>query len=238
MRDASAVSPSRSKWDVCFGRDNVTAIRYRYQTIEYGETDIHIRTLRDRLQFSDPDGQAAKLGISSANWPHFGVIWDSGRVLARLMVDFDVDSRRVLEVGCGIGLASLVLNRRGADITATDYHPCVERFLLENIRINRGQPIPFVHTSWQQDNGELGKFDLIIGSDLLYERPHAKLLSSFVDNHAQTCCEVIVVDPRRGHVARFNKRMVKLGYTHDQYDPPAQDDVLQPFSGHVLTYRR
>ncbi len=78
--------------------------------------------LRDVLQFEDPDGVAGKLGISSAAWPIFGVIWPSGEVLANLMLDYQIKGKRVLEVGCGIALASLVLNQRDADITATDHH--------------------------------------------------------------------------------------------------------------------
>ena len=43
--------------------------------------------------------------------------------------------KRILEVGCGLGLASLVLNERSADISATDYHPEVETFLKINTEL-------------------------------------------------------------------------------------------------------
>ena len=43
---------------------------------------------------------------------------------------------KILEVGCGIGLCSLVLQRRGADITASDYHPLAEEFLRFNAALN------------------------------------------------------------------------------------------------------
>ena len=39
------------------------------------------------------------------------------------MFEFEIAGKRILEVGCGIGLASLVLNHRPGDITATDHHP-------------------------------------------------------------------------------------------------------------------
>jgi len=45
----------------------MTAPRVRYQTIEFGDVDIHVRTLRDTLQFEDVDGEAEALGISSAS---------------------------------------------------------------------------------------------------------------------------------------------------------------------------
>ena len=53
---------------------------------------------------------------------------------------------------------------------------------------------------------------LIIGSDLLYERGHAKALSTFIDIHARQTCEVIIVDPGRGQITRFGRFMAELGY--------------------------
>ena len=57
-------------------------MRVRYQTIEFQSVDIHIKTLRDSQEFSDPLGEANALGISSAQWSLFGVLWDSGKVVA------------------------------------------------------------------------------------------------------------------------------------------------------------
>ncbi|MGR9114922.1 MAG: class I SAM-dependent methyltransferase [Gammaproteobacteria bacterium] len=216
----------------------MSSIRIRYQTIEFGDVDIHLRTLRDRQQYLDTDGVAEKLGISSASWPLFGVVWDSSEVLAHLMFEYRVAGKRILEVGCGIALASLVLNHRLADITATDYHPETEHFLLENVRLNKGKEIPFVRTAWGDEDSGLGKFDLIIGSDLLYERSHVELLSGFIDQHAKSKCEVILVDPGRGHHARFSKRMVNLGYSHSQSKPTSIDYLTQPFRGQILHYYR
>lgn len=74
-------------------------MRVRYTTLEIGAMDIHIRTLRDTLQFEDINGEAERLGISSATWPIFQV-WPSSRLLARLMLEHHVNGKRVLEVGC------------------------------------------------------------------------------------------------------------------------------------------
>jgi len=217
----------------------MSKVRIRYQTIEFGDTDIHVRTLRDCQQYSDVDGVASKLGISSALWPIFGVIWASGEILAHIMFDYEVEGRRILEVGCGIGLASLVLNHRLADITATDYHPEVEHFLLENSKLNKSKEIPFVCTGWgDKDSTSLGEFDLIIGSDLLYERGHVELLSCFIEEHAKEHCEVILVDPGRGNHAKFSKKMVTLGYSHSQSKPQNADYLKQAFRGQVLHYNR
>lgn len=216
----------------------MSLLRFRYQTLEFGDTDIHVRTLRDKQQFVDKDGIAEKLGISSATWPLFGVIWASGELLAQLMLVHEVEGKRVLEVGCGIALASLVLNQRLADITATDYHPEAGNFLRENTRLNQGREIPFVRTGWGDLEQTLGEFDLVIGSDLLYERSHVELLTGFIERHAKSRCEVIMIDPGRGHHACFSKKMVTLGYEHRQSPPENADHLGQPFRGQILRYRR
>ena len=217
-------------------------LRIKYQTIEFNETDIHVRTLRDRQQYDDPYGRALKLDISSAQWPLFGVIWPAGELLARLMFDYKIEGKRILEVGCGIGLASLVLSHRLADITATDHHPEAEKFLEQNTTLNHLRTIPFVRTGWADSETDLGKFDMIIGSDLLYEDEHADQLAFFVDQHAKRTCHVIIVDPGRCNTARFSKNMVGRGYTYAPIDSTNVDELTQsakqPKQFQILTYSR
>ena len=216
----------------------MTPLRFLYQTIEFGDVDIHVRSLRDRTEFSDEEGEAEALGISSASWPLFGVVWDSSRALARLMFDYDVVGKRILEVGCGIGLASLVLNHRSSDITATDYHPEAEGFLLANTQLNGDPVIPFVRTGWGDFDDALGVFDLIIASDVLYERAHVALLSSFIKRHSKPWCEVIVIDPGRGEAGRFRTQMANLGFDCTLEKADVGDRPDNPYRGHVMSFVR
>ena len=120
-------------------RTPMSVVRLRYHTIEFGELDIHLRTLRDNQQFSDDEGEAEALGISSAFWPLFGIVWDSGNVLAHLMVVYEIVGLRILEVGCGIALASLVLNHRLAGITATSLRAMSEGAVATMLALLRGE---------------------------------------------------------------------------------------------------
>lgn len=216
----------------------MSSLRFQYQTYEFDNVDIHVRTLRDRQEYYDANNIAEELGISSAQWPLFGVVWPSSEVLAHFMFDFDIKGKRILEIGCGIALTSLMLNQRKADITATDYHPEVEAFLLKNIKLNDGASIPFIRTGWADKLSELGEFDLILGSDILYEEEHTSLLSEFIDQHAKPKCEIIIVDPGRGRHANFSKKMVKLGYSHSQSKPENSSQLDKEFKGQILRYNR
>ena len=214
-------------------------LRYRYQTNVIGDHDIHYRCLRDKQQYEDNLGIAEQLGISSASWPLFGVVWPSGEVMANLMCDYDIEGKRILEIGCGIGLASLVLNERLADVSATDIHPNASDFLQHNTQLNNKRHIPFLRTAWEDSPDEnFGHFDLIIGSDLLYEQQHAKHLAMFVQNMANPRCEVLYADGGRGYANKFTFRMNELGFGHGELTVEKPLMSGKPYPGKLHRYRR
>jgi predicted nicotinamide N-methyase len=188
---------------------------YTVETTRFriGADDYDIRALSDRRQFSDPEGTAERAGISSAAWPLFGVVWPAGLALAKEMSTFPVAGKHILEVGCGLGLCSLVLQRRGADITACDRHPLAEGFLRHNTDLNGLPPIPYRNAPWSGPNPALGRFDLILGSDLLYERDQPALLCAFIAHHANPVVQVLLADPGRGNCGPFSALMAAAGYT-------------------------
>ncbi len=216
----------------------MTTVEYRFETLNVGGAELRVRRLLDHNQFSDDEGEAEQLGISDAQWSLFGQLWPAGNVLMHLMSEFDIDGRRVLEIGCGIGLASLILARRGADITATDIHPEVAELLRENAASNGIDDIPFVRLDWNDPNDELGRFDLIIGADVLYERPHAEALAAFVGRHGTPACEVLVVDAGRSHTAVFRRAMEEQGFAHTKDRPDTTSYFDVPFKGGVHTFVR
>jgi len=200
--------------------------------------DLHIRSLLDCQQFSDPEGLAEAAGISSAAWPLFGLIWPSARVLASVMQTHEIAGKRILEIGCGLGLASIVAHRRLADITASDCHPLAGAFLQHNTRLNSLPPLKYRTGNWSRGNPQLGQFDLIIGSDVMYERGQADLLSAFIETHAAPDVEVIIIDPNRGYCGGLNRNMDQRGF---QLQETRMDHVQADganYRGRMLNYQR
>tara|TARA_B110000483_G_scaffold207454_1_gene252437 strand:+ start:626 stop:1276 length:651 start_codon:yes stop_codon:yes gene_type:complete len=216
----------------------MTKLRLSYQTVEFGKIDIHLCTLRNRQEFHDPLGVAESLGISSAQWPIFGVVWPSSKVLAHYISDYDTGSKRILEIGCGMALASLLLNKQHADITATDYHPESGIFLARNALLNEDEPISYKQVDWADTEDGLGLFDLIIGSDLLYEEQHIALLANFIEDHSNQTCEVVIVDPGRGRKNKLSARMIEFGYSSSEEKPSHTDYLGEEFKGHILKFSR
>ena len=227
-----------------------------------GEADLFIRSLLDKNQFHDPLDEALNLGISSATWPLFGLLWPSGQHMAERMALRPVTAERILEIGCGLGLSSLVAHRRGANVTASDCHPLAHAFLDENTRLNGLAPIAYRHGLWgtaalredglpvltvAKDAGLNGVFDLIVGSDILYERDDEGTLAQFIDCHAAQSCEIWVVDPNRGNRSAFHKHMARAGFAmhervldHPAHAPTNPNDKANAlaYKGRMLTYTR
>ena len=214
-----------------------------------GVDDLVVRSLLDRQQFSDNEGVAERMGISSAGWSLFGLIWPSElRLAARLAQRPVRPGERILEVGCGLAVASLVGHRAGADITASDRHPLTALFLRENLRLNGLAPMKYLHGDWAVESAaEVGddagaasdRFDLIIGSDLLYERDVEGDLARFVNRHAKPDCEVWIVDPDRGNRPAFNRRMAGAGFVLGEERLDAAATATSPaYKGRLLVYAR
>lgn len=201
-----------------------------------GGVDYRLRVLTDRQQYADPDGHAARLGISEAQWSLFGQCWPAGHRLAHAMHRFDVAGKRILELGCGIGLASLVLQRRGADIVASDAHPLAEPFLCYNAALNGLPAVHYRQLLWDHPLPTLGTFDAIVASDVLYERGQAERLCAVIARHARATAEVLLVDPGRGHAARFGRLLAddgfvlqSAGHASDEGDPLSVREKLLHF---------
>lgn len=210
----------------------------KLETIPVAGLAMQVRSLLDKQQFHDPDGEAERLGISSATWPLFGMVWPSALVLAAHLQDAVLGQRRILEVGCGLALASLSLHRRHGDVTASDCHPLAGAFLGENLKLNALPALPYLHGDWATVNTELGLFDMIIGSDVLYERDQPGLLAAFIERHSQAAMEVVIVDPDRGNRAGFNRLMDTLGFDREELKVRQLPDGSMPYKGRVLSYAR
>lgn len=218
-----------------------------------GVPDLVIRSLLDRQQYHDPDGEAQRLGISPALWPLFGLLWPSSvRMAAHLAQRTVHPTEKILEIGCGLALPSLVAHGRGADVTASDRHPLAATFLQENLRLNRlPSSLKYRHGQWGRDERLIrepddhealsGRYDLIIGSDLLYERDVAPVLARFIGRHARPTAEAWIVDANRGYRPLFSRYMAVYGFELIEslnLTPDNGHHQPSPYKGKLLKYRR
>lgn len=206
--------------------------------VQVGAFHCRIRALSDHMQYADPEGEAEHAGICSASWSLFGQLWPASRALARAVKHIDIRDQRILELGCGLGLPSLLLQSRGANITASDHHPLSEPFLDYNAKLNQLAPIPYLDLPWTDKVDNPGQFDLIIGSDILYERNHASLLAGMIQQLAAPVAQVLITCPGRGYRNRFSRLLQEMGFELTETAVAFSDDEVPPFRGRLLWYRR
>lgn len=219
----------------------------KFEDVVIGGANFHIRSLRDNQQYADPLGIAEQRGIPPAGWALFGLVWPSARVLALGMASHGLAGKRVLEIGAGLGLASLVMHRRGGDITVSDLHPLSAEFFAHNLRLNALAPMPHYGGAWADVGGagdalhadtRLGRFDLIVGSDVLYERQQPAQLANFIDRHSAEGAEVLIVDPDRGNRSDFRRLMAQRGFRFDSHPAERQLENGVAYKGRWLRFVR
>jgi predicted nicotinamide N-methyase len=135
--------------------------------------------------------------VKDERLPYWADIWPSARVLADRVAVTPVNERRFLELGCGAGLVSVAAAMAGFEVTATDYYDDALRFTALNVLVNTGVLIETRSADWRRFPHDMGRFDLVVASDVLYEREHAVLIASVLDRTLTGRGGAMIVDPGR-----------------------------------------
>lgn len=193
---------------------------YEYPTKQLSVLDLEMLTIRDLDESIDilceHFGEADQdQSLAEEHCPYFGVMWEAGVGLSQFLTPSMCEGKKILEIGCGLGLPSFVATRFGGSVIATDFHADVPIFLKINQDKNN---IIFDYQvmNWRSEidrtKNNLGQFDLVLGSDILYESQHplevAKALIAFLKPGGK----IVLADPGRAYIQKFISSMQELGY--------------------------
>jgi predicted nicotinamide N-methyase len=138
--------------------------------------------------------------------PYWADLWPSAIALSEFLAlrwPPVPPGARALELGCGMGLVSTTLALVGYEVTATDYYDDALDFTRFNALRNAGARIETRNVDWRAFPADLGRFDLVVASDVLYERPDAALVAHALNMTLAPQGKAIVADPGRIAVAAF-----------------------------------
>ena len=146
--------------------------------------------------------------------PHWAELWPSSLALARHLSERDLAGTSAIELGCGVGLPTVVALTRGARVLATDHYQAALDFTAYNARTNLELEPEVSTLDWREpDIGSIGTFDMVLAADVLYERKNAAALAGLVPRLlAPGGEEVIFADPRRDEAPVFLEAMQSLGF--------------------------
>ena len=133
--------------------------------------------------------------------PYWAELWPSGVALARHVAGLELAGRKVLELGCGLGLPSLVAALRGADVLATDWAEDAIELLRRNAERNRVS-LRVERVRWSEPEPLLraAPWDLVLGADILYEERNADQLAALLPRLGG---ETLLAEPGRPYAKDF-----------------------------------
>jgi ETFB lysine methyltransferase len=144
--------------------------------------------------------------------PYWADVWPSSLVLAEHVRRADGAGRRLLELGCGIGLVATAAARAGFDVTASDYYEDALEFARVNVLANvAGARIATRHVDWRSLPPDLGRFNVVLASDVLYEPRYGSLVAGVLDATITAAGVGFVADPGRIAVDTFLAECTRLG---------------------------
>ena len=134
--------------------------------------------------------------------PYWAEPWPSSFALARHLVDADSilgagERRRMLELGCGAGLVAVAATLAGFDVTASDYYEDALRFARVNVWHATRRLIDVRHLDWRALPELMPRYEVVIASDVLYERPYAEVVAKTLARTLAPAGVAIVADPGR-----------------------------------------
>ena len=102
--------------------------------------------------------------------PYWAELWPSGVALARAAERVVAHGDRVVELGCGLGVASIAAALAGAQVLATDWAADALEFAAENAARN-GAVVETALVRWDEPDAllERGPWDWVLAADVLYE---------------------------------------------------------------------
>jgi predicted nicotinamide N-methyase len=167
--------------------------------------------------------------------PYWAELWPSALALARHLSERDLGRMRVIELGCGVGLPTILALVQGAEVLATDHYEAALDFTAYNVRTNLDLEPEVSVLDWREpDIGRIGTYDLVLAADVLYERKNASALADLVPQLLAPGGEAIFADPRRDEAPVFLEAMERHGFE----DATEEITVEQPARGvKVLLHR-
>lgn len=139
--------------------------------------------------------------------PYWASLWPSAIALARELSRRSLRGARTLELGCGLGLPSLAAARSGGRVTATDWSSEAIAAAAENAAVNDVELATRV-CGWAEPGPLLdaAPWDLVLASDVLYERRNGQLLLDLLPRLIHPGGEVLIADPDRVTAEGFLER--------------------------------
>lgn len=169
--------------------------------------------------------------------PYWAELWPSARVLGERLLATKGAGIRLLELGCGSGLVSACAAMAGYDVCASDYYDDALRFSRVNAWRNADRDIRTKLLDWRRLPARLPRYDAVVASDVLYERPYGALVAQVLAATIAPDGWAIVADPGRVGRDDFIATLAASGLTLARHEmvPYAEGKIRQRITLYHVT---
>jgi ETFB lysine methyltransferase len=174
----------------------VTALNRRFRTsVEDATVDAHTFSI---LKPANSDDLIREEDfVKDERLPYWADVWPSSLILAGKLLEMKGRGKTALELGCGVGLSTLAATTAGYDVLSTDYYEDALDVTRANVFRNLGKLARTRLVDWRHLPDDLGEFDLVFASDVLYEKEYAELLPVILDRVLVPGGMALIADPGR-----------------------------------------
>lgn len=165
--------------------------------------------------------------------PYWAELWPAAEGLARTLAARRLAGMRILELGCGIALPSVVAALRGARVLATDWAGDALEVVRRNAEANDVE-IETERVDWAEPEAIVARapWPLVLASDVLYEQRMVDTLLALLPRLVGPGGEVLLADSGRPLTPAFLARAAADGFTVesrvDRVLPRVQVHRLRP----------
>lgn len=141
---------------------------------------------------------------------HGNKVWKSSIILMDYISEYPLPRRcRVLEIGCGWGIAGIFCaGRFASEVTGADIDASVFPFMHHHAHLN-GVKVDALHRSYEKlTAAKLSQFDVMIGGDICFWDHLETPLFNLIRRAAKAGVRTILADPGRPPFTQMARRCI------------------------------
>ncbi len=174
-----------------------------------------------KIELAIPDDDALKDAWNKQqtyNFPYWGKSWPAAEALA-IFISANrqlFTHQRVLEIGAGLGLPSLIAARFAKSITSTDYLPMPLEYISISAQKNSISQLNTLVLNWH-DLPEYLPYDMILLSDVNYDPAELDHLYQLIIKLTRKNIKIVLSTPQRLIAVNFIQRLTPMITQQQQY---------------------
>lgn len=199
--------------------------KYETEAVEItiGGRRLVLLRVRDLERWVDRD---ALLRDEAEEPPYWAHLWTGGLTLARYVAkEVECRGKKVLDLGCGLGLTGIVAALKGGQVTFADKEADALAFAAVNARLNRCPPFAVRRIDFTRDSLK-ETFSLILGAEIVYDLPTFPALAAFLARHLAPDGAAYLTDAGRTDTREFFRGLSLQGLSYTVEETAEREEDL------------